>query len=192
MGNDIYTLIPACMEDIKAIGKDSMNQQQKFAYRGIDAVMNALQPVLSKHKVFVVPEVIEQRREEVSSKSGGQLHYSLLTVKYTFYAPDGSSVSAVVVGEGMDSGDKASNKAMSVAFKYACFQVFCIQTEEMVDPDGESHETIRDWPTCPDCGNAVGGVRLEDGREFSPEDILKKFGCCYPCHKAKKEAANAQ
>ena len=38
----------------------------------------------------------------------------------------------------MDSGDKASNKAMSAAFKYACFQTFCIPTEEMQDPDAET------------------------------------------------------
>ena len=49
-------------------------------------------------------------------------------------------MSCVVVGEGMDSGDKASNKAMSVALKYACFQLFMIPTEEMVDPDAETHE----------------------------------------------------
>ena len=46
-----------------------------------------------------------------------------------------------MIGEGMDSGDKASNKALAVAFKYACFQVFCIPTEEMKDPDAECHET---------------------------------------------------
>lgn len=63
-----------------------------------------------------------------------------MKVKYTFYAEDGTSVTATVTGEGMDSGDKSLNKAMSIAFKYACFQVFCIPTEEMVDPDGESHE----------------------------------------------------
>ena len=60
-------------------------------------------------------------------------------MRYTFYAKDGSSVQCVVVGEGMDSGDKATNKAMSIAFKYACFQVFCIPTEEMKDPDAEVH-----------------------------------------------------
>ena len=47
---------------------------------------------------------------------------------------------AVTIGEGMDSGDKATNKAMAIAFKYACFQVFCIPTEEMNDPDSESPE----------------------------------------------------
>ena len=42
----------------------------------------------------------------------------------------------------MDSGDKATNKAMAIAFKYACFQVFCIPTEEMKDPDGETPEQL--------------------------------------------------
>ena len=100
--------------------------------------MNALSPALIKYKLFVVPEVLNQRREERQSANGGNLIYSICTIKYTFYAEDGSFVSATVVGEGMDSGDKATNKAMSVAFKYACFQVFCIPTEEMRDPDAET------------------------------------------------------
>ena len=67
----------------------------------------------------------------------------MLKVRYTFYAEDGTSVSAVVIGEGMDSGDKASNKAMAIAMKYAFFQVFCIPTEEMKDPDAETPEPSR-------------------------------------------------
>ena len=137
---NIYETISAVMAEIGAIGKDSKNDQQHFMYRGIDAVMNAINPALIKYHLFVVPEVIEQTREERQARNGGNLIYSVCKIKYTFYAEDGSSISAVVVGEGMDSGDKATNKAMSVAFKYACFQVFCIPTEEMVDPDAECHE----------------------------------------------------
>jgi len=136
----IYESIANIISEIGAIGKDKKNQQQGFMYRGIDDVMNALQPVLSKNKVFIVPEVLEQSRTERESKSGGVLFYSICKIKYTFYADDGSNIAAVVVGEGMDSGDKATNKAMSIAFKYACFQVFCIPTEEMVDPDSETHQ----------------------------------------------------
>jgi hypothetical protein len=87
-----------------------------------------------------VPEILEQTREERTNSKGTLLIYSICKVKYTFYAEDGSSISATVIGEGMDTGDKATNKAMSIAFKYACFQVFCIPTEEMVDPDAECHE----------------------------------------------------
>lgn len=147
-GNMIFGLIGQAMREIGAIGKDSKNQQQGFMYRGIDAVMNALNPVMSKLGLFLCPEVLEQTREErtsVKKDSYGNertstLLYSILKIKYTLYAPDGSNVSCVVLGEGMDSGDKASNKAMSVAYKYAAFQLFCIPTAEMVDPDEESHE----------------------------------------------------
>lgn len=137
---NVYEAISATMADIGAVGKNSKNAQQGFMFRGIDAVMNALQPAMKKNGLFVVPEVLEQTREERTTQKGALLIYSICKIRYTFYAKDGSSVSAVVIGEGMDSGDKATNKAMSIAFKYACFQVFCIPTEEMQDPDAEIHE----------------------------------------------------
>lgn len=140
MEGAIYKAINGVMSDIGAVGKDSYNEMQKFKFRGIDAVMNALYPALVKNKVFVVPEVLEQTREERQSSRGGNLIYSICKIRFTFYAEDGSSVQAVTVGEGMDSGDKATNKAMAIALKYAFFQVFCIPTEEMSDPDAESPE----------------------------------------------------
>lgn len=136
---EIYQAIIGVMSDIGVIGKEKKNAQQGFKYRGVDDVMNALQPVMVQHGLFVVPEIIDQKREERQTNRGGNLIYSVCTVRYTFYAKDGSSVQCVVIGEGMDSGDKATNKAMSIAFKYACFQVFCIPTEEMKDPDAEVH-----------------------------------------------------
>lgn len=134
----IYQTIAAIMKEIAPIAKDKRNKEQGFAYRGIDDVMNELQPRLAAYKCFIVPDVVESTRSERQTKSGGTLFYSILKVKYTFYADDGSFVTAVVIGEGMDSGDKASNKALSAAFKYACFQVFCIPTEDMTDGDAES------------------------------------------------------
>ena len=135
---NIFQTIAAVMEDVGAIGKDSLNKQQGFLYRSIDAIYNGLNPAFIKHHLFVVPEIMEQTREERRTVKGGTLLYSICRVKYTFYAEDGSHIEAVVVGEGMDSGDKATNKAMSAAFQYACFQVFCIPTEEMKDPDAET------------------------------------------------------
>lgn len=135
---NIYESITAAMADIGAVGKTKWNDQQKFKFRGIDDVMNSLHPVLEKNKIFVVPEVLEQTREDRVSGKGNPLIYSICKIKYTFFAEDGSSITAVVIGEGMDSGDKATNKAMSIAFKYALFQIFCIPTEEMQDPDADS------------------------------------------------------
>ena len=133
----IYAALNAIMNDIGSIGKERQNQQQHFMFRGIDQVMNTLKPLLAKHQVNIIPEVVDMKREERRTGSGGTLMYSILTVKHHFVATDGSEVVSTTIGEGMDSGDKASNKAMSIAFKYACFQVFCIPTEEMAkeDPD---------------------------------------------------------
>jgi hypothetical protein len=137
---NIYESIAGIMGELGAISKNKKNHQQGFMYRGIDDVMNTLNPLLTKYQVFIVPEVLEHIREERQSNKGNTLLYSICKIKYTFYAADGTNISAVVVGEGMDSGDKATNKAMAIAMKYACFQTFCIATEEMQDPDAEAHE----------------------------------------------------
>lgn len=141
----IYEAIVNVMGEIGAVGKTKKNTQGAgFMYRGIDDVMNALQPALVKHKVFVTPTVLNEERSERKSSSGGTLLYSRLTIRFDFFTVDGSSVSATVIGEAMDSGDKATNKSMSVAFKYACFQIFCIPTEEMRDPDAETYKVGSD------------------------------------------------
>ena len=141
MAEQIFGLIAKAMNKVGAIGKDAVAKdksgKEQYKFRGIDAVYNALNPVMAELGLFVCPEILEQIREERTTQSGGVLKYSVLTIKYTMYAPDGSSISCTVVGEGMDSGDKASNKAMSVALKYAMFQLLMIPTEEMVDPDAE-------------------------------------------------------
>lgn len=137
---NIFEAIPLIIADIGAVGKDKKNQQQGFMYRGIDDVMNAISPVIAKYGVFVVPEILEESRNERATKSGGINFIVYLRIKFTFFASDGSSISAVTIGEAMDTADKGSNKAMAIAFKYACFQVFCIPTEEMKDPDAETPE----------------------------------------------------
>jgi hypothetical protein len=139
MSAQIFAKIADAMADIEAISKARKNTQQNYQFRGIDDVYNELHPLLSKHRIFTVPEVLEDRHEERTSKSGGINIYRVLKMRYTFYADDGSSVAAVVIGEGMDSGDKASNKAMSVAHKYALLQIFAIPTDDDKDPENDSH-----------------------------------------------------
>lgn len=192
----IYKAIAKVMAEVGAIGKDKRNQQQGFQYRGIDDVMNALYPVLSKHGLFLTPEVLEHHREERQTARGGNLIYSILKIKYTMYAEDGSHVSATVIGEGMDSADKSSNKAMSVAMKYAMFQLFCIPTEEMVDLDAYSPEPSIPAPafTCFDCGEGIYDIRGKDGSiRMTAEQVadmgLEKYGkvLCVKCAKKAKE-----
>ena len=137
----IHEQICKAMADIDAIGKNSKNLQQGFMYRGIDDVYNALNPIMAKHGLFICPEVLDMKREERTTKNGSVIIYTVLTVKYTIFASDGSNVTLTVVGEAMDSGDKGVNKAMSIAMKYAMFQLFFIPTEA-VDPDSETHKDI--------------------------------------------------
>ena len=136
----IYKQICSVMQEINAIGKDRRNQTQNFQYRGIDDVMNELHSVLAKCGVFVVPQVLDEARTTGKTKSGGDMFYTRLKIKFTFYAEDGSFIESVVIGEAMDTGDKASNKALSVGLKYALLQVFCIPTEDEKDPDAQSPE----------------------------------------------------
>lgn len=136
----IYSAIAAVMRETSAISKGRENQQQRFKFRGIDDVMNELHPTLAKCGVFIVPEVLEEHRTEGKTKTGGLMFYTLQKIRFRFYAEDGSFIDSVVIGEAMDTGDKASNKALSIGFKYACLQVFCIPTEDEKDPDGQSHE----------------------------------------------------
>jgi hypothetical protein len=136
----IFEAMAEVMRDVDAIGKNQKNQQQGFKFRGIDDVYNAVHPILAKHGVFTVPTVLAERTEERQTRNGGNLIYRILTLKYTFFAADGSSVEAVVIGEGMDSGDKGANKAMAVAHKYALLQTLCIPTEDMIDPDSQTVE----------------------------------------------------
>lgn len=133
----IYEAIANVMKDVGVVGKDAKNNFDNYVYRSIDGVMNALNPAMVKNHVFVTPTVLDSQREERVGNKGTTMVYTILTVKYTFYTDDGSSVDCVVIGEAMDRSDKSTNKAMSAAFKYACFQTFCIPTEEMIDSETE-------------------------------------------------------
>lgn len=137
MEGKIYQNIIKAMNEVNSISKDNYNKIQNFKFRGIDDVMNTMHPILSKNNIFVAPEVESFEREERTSKNGGLIIYTVATIKLTFYAEDGSNIIVKVVGEAMDSGDKGMNKAMSIAYKYALFQVFCIPTED--DPDKDSY-----------------------------------------------------
>lgn len=139
----IYSAIPAIMSEIPAIYKDRKNDAQKYQFRGIDDVYNAVNPILAKHKVFMRADVQEVKREERPSKSGGIMAFVQVRVCYSFVASDGSFVSTDSLGEGMDSGDKATAKAMSIAQKYALLQMFCIPTADQKDPENDSPEITK-------------------------------------------------
>ena len=165
----IYKAIADVIADVEAVGKDKVNKQQGFKFRSVDDVYNALHPALAKNKVFIVPEILEQTREMHQTKNGTQMVLVICKIRFTFYAEDGSYIQSVIIGEGLDTGDKATNKAMAIAYKYVCFQVFCIPTEEMADPDSESLELHNDGKAGAKRKGTAGKSSAKKGDSKAPE-----------------------
>ena len=112
------------------ISKTRSNSQQGYKFRGIDDVFNALAPLLAKYRLVILPRVLARTVVERASRNGGVLFSVTVEVEFDFVsAADGSRHTVKTYGEAMDSADKATNKAMSAAYKYAALQTFCIPTE---------------------------------------------------------------
>ena len=140
---NVYQAISAVQKDLstQGISKDRKNTQGSgYAFRGIDDVYNALSPFLAKHGLCILPRVLNRESVERQSKAGGALFYITVEVEFDLVAADGSKHTIKTFGEAMDSGDKATNKAMSAAYKYACMQSFCIPTEGDNDADAQTHQ----------------------------------------------------
>lgn len=184
----IHELIGVIMREVPAIAKDKRNQGQGYNFRGVEDIYAAVHPLLAKHGVFSVPCVLEDKSEERQGKSGGTLIYRILKIRYDFYAPDGSCVSATVIGEGMDSGDKASNKAQSVAHKYAIIQLLAIPTEELIDPERDNPEPAPrqatppvaapkpEAPELPKIKELIAELKITDEKKREIWDGAKKDG----------------
>lgn len=124
----------------EGISKDRKNVQQGYAFRGIDDVYNALAPLLASYGLCILPRVTSRECVERLSGKGAALFYVTVGMEFDFVSSeDGSKHTVSTYGEAMDSGDKATNKAMSAAYKYACMQAFAIPTEGDNDADSQTH-----------------------------------------------------
>lgn len=167
----VYEKIAAVTAELSRIGisKDSKNTSQGYAFRGIDQVYGALSPLLAKHGLCILPRVRDREVIERVNKHGTALFYVTLTVEFDFVAAeDASKHTIVTIGEAMDSGDKASNKAMSAAYKYAAIQTFCIPTEGDNDADSTTHE-VRSGFTVDPRGDSPKQVDEGKVQQFAAE-----------------------
>lgn len=184
----IYKKMSQVMAEIGYVGKDQKNAAQGFKFRGIDQFVNALYPALVKHSVFMAPRCVKEEHElkdvvRGSGKAGIDKHVTIL-MEYDFFAEDGSKVTVgPVPAEGLDSGDKATNKALSAALKYALIQTFSVPTEDMAEGDSESPEiaTKRVTASSPAKLEAVGDLETEQPKaanpaSTTPANTSRKFG----------------
>jgi hypothetical protein len=149
LSNLVYEKINLVMADLSKIGiaKTGRNSQQGFDFRGIDQIYAALSPVLSAHGLMCIPRVLTRTSETRKTSKGNDIFYVFVSVEYDLVATDGSKHTACVFAEAMDSADKATNKAMSAAFKYMAMQVFCIPVEGQDDADSVSHDDTTAKPS---------------------------------------------
>ena len=123
------------------IGKTKRNAAQGFSYRGVDDVMQAMASALPVCGLVMTPRVVGRTERASASKSGGTIYTVILDVEWDLVSVvDGSRCIVRVHGEAMDSGDKATTKALSASYKYACVLAFSIPLEGIEDADAHSPE----------------------------------------------------
>ena len=150
MTKNVYQLIAEVSADIarEGVSKNRKNQQQGYSFRGIDDIYNALAPVISKHGLVIMPRILSRELTERSSSKGGVIFSVVVEAEFDFVSShDGSRHTVRTYGEAMDSADKATNKAMSAAYKYAAFQTFCIPTEGDNDADAHTYQVVKHQST---------------------------------------------
>jgi hypothetical protein len=181
----VYKAINSVQSELASHGitKDRTNTQGAgYKFRGIDDVYNAIAPLLSKHGLCILPRVLSRECIERVSKNGGALFYVTVDAEFDFVsAEDGSKHTVKTFGEAMDSGDKATNKAMSAAYKYACFQAFSIPTE--ADNDADAHTptpapkvlATKTNLVSPNRMNVIADVAAAINERMSADDVIGAF-----------------
>lgn len=171
----VYKAISQVMAKLskEGISKDRKNQKQGYSFRGIDDVYNALASHLADAGLIILPRVLSRQVTERQTANGGTLFYVVLDVEFDLVSVEGDKHTIRVSGEAMDSGDKATNKAMSAAYKYACMQTFCIPTEGDNDADSQTHEVKY---TADPRGDATADPKAVEDWCNSIADIVKNAG----------------
>lgn len=127
--------IMGVMRAVSAVGKTGRNQAQNFNFRGIDGVLNAVGPALREVGGFIKPDLVKVKYEHGASSKGTPTVEVHLTARYSWYGTDGGlPVESVVIAEALDTSDKATAKAWSVAYRTFLLQTLCLPTDEP-DPD---------------------------------------------------------
>lgn len=125
-------------------------------------MVDVIGPLLRSHRILVAPACVSAAHREilVGSKQTPMGHAAVV-MRYTFVAEDGSMLHCSMPGEANDSGDKATTKALSQAYKYLWNQALCIPTNEP-DPDSESFDRSPPEPTPDERAHEAGFTSAAD------------------------------
>lgn len=163
-----HEIIQNVMADVQGLAKKDRNQAQGFNFRGIDAVMNAVGPSLRKHGGFITPNLDRVEYSTATTSKGTIQNVARVVVTYAVMGSEGEPILGSVAAEAFDTGDKATAKAMSVAYRTFLLQLLCLPTDEP-DPDSFTYEaTTRDFIA------EAQGLKVEKLRELYVEAVKAK------------------
>ena len=138
MASNVFEAITAVMGDVAYVQKEGQMTAgpQRYSFVRAEDLVGAVRKAMVTHGLCMVPSKVETVLAEVFETSNQKkMNRVVLSVQYTL--AHGSSNTQTIVasyGEGADTGDKACNKAMTAAEKYALRQAFLIETGDD-DPD---------------------------------------------------------
>jgi hypothetical protein len=201
---NVYQLISAVSGDLckDGISKDRTNTQGAgYKFRGIDDVYNAISPVMARHGLVIMPRILSRQITERESQAGKALFYVVVEAEFDFVSShDNSSHTVRTFGEAMDSGDKATNKAMSAAYKYAAFQTFCIPTEGDNDADSSDHtvktatkkqpknEPYPEYPEAQFKANVSAWISVIQSKKQTAEHLINMISAKYTLTDVQKQS----
>ena len=185
----VYQAIGAVSQELSAqgISKARNNAQQGYKFRGIDDVLNALSGALVKAGLVILPRCTERELVERQTAKGGAIFNVTCRVEFDLVSTeDGSKHTVCTYGEAMDSADKATNKAMSAAYKYLALLVFCIPTEASpeTDADFSTHEVRHEPKTTVIKATDGAGDSLSADRRAEVEEVALYL---IDCHQSGKD-----
>jgi uncharacterized coiled-coil protein SlyX len=152
----VHQAIGAVMRDVREIGKNGEHEGrgggQRFKFRQLDEIMDAIGVAMRTHGLYVRPSVLANKTDRWTTKnSNGRdttVSSVITTMRYSLVSTvDGSSVDMDMVGEGRDNGDKATSKSVAMAYKYLLLQAFCIPVQDVTGMDVENFEPPTEAPT---------------------------------------------
>lgn len=187
---NIYEKIAAVMQDVQYLAKDDNVSFGQTNYKALseEKVTVIMRSAMLKHKLVVFPV------EQSATRTGNITH---VDVKYRIVNIEDPAdyIEVVSCGDGADTQDKGSGKAMTYAFKYMWLRTFAIPTGE--DPDkissAQLDEEAKKAITCEDCGKKITAKRFK-GTEYSANTIaqnaVEAYGrrLCWDCMKAARAA----
>jgi hypothetical protein len=141
----VYRAINAVSAALAAAGiaKLHRNERDDYLYRSVDDVLDRLAPLLVRHKLCILPRVLERSATDRLGENDQLLVSVVLKVAFDLVSTaDGSGHTIETYGEALDASDKATAKAMSSAYKHAMLETFCVPVTQ-ADADASSYRLKR-------------------------------------------------